>query len=93
MLTIARSLMGNPQLLLIDEPLEGLGPLVVRTLKEQILQLQRKGITILIVEQNADFALSVSNRGYILGKGKVKFTGSASALMEGKETRKRYLGV
>lgn len=93
MLSIARSLMGNPQLLLIDEPSEGLSPLVVKALKEQILQLQQEGMTILIVEQNADFALSVSNRTFILEKGKVQFTGSASVLMEDRETRRRYLGV
>jgi branched-chain amino acid transport system ATP-binding protein len=93
MLTIARSLMGNPQLLLIDEPSEGLSPLVVKALKEQILQLQQEGMSLLIVEQNADFALRVSNRTFILEKGKVQFTGSASALMEDGETRRRYLGV
>jgi branched-chain amino acid transport system ATP-binding protein len=93
MLTIARSLMGNPQVLLIDEPSEGLSPLVVNTLKEQILRLQNEGITILLVEQNADFALDVSNRTYILEKGKVQFIGNASELKKDKDTRKRYLGV
>jgi branched-chain amino acid transport system ATP-binding protein len=93
MLTIARSLMGNPQLLLIDEPSEGLSPLIVKVLREQIIQLQREKITMLLVEQNADFALEVSNRTYILKKGTVHYTGSASELIEDQETRKKYLGV
>lgn len=93
MLTIARSLMGNPQVMLIDEPSEGLSPVVIKTLKEQILRLQKEGITILLVEQNSDFALSVSNRAYVIDKGTMKFVGSTSELKQDKETRKRYLGV
>ena len=93
MLTIARSLMGNPQLLLTDEPSEGLSPLIVKEVKNQILQLQKEGIAILLVEQNADFALGVSNRAYILDKGRVQFVGGASELKGDKATRKRYLGV
>jgi len=88
-----RSLMGNPQLLLIDEPSEGLSPLIVKVLRDQIMQLQKEKITMLIVEQSADFALGVSNRTYILQKGKVQYSGSVSELIEDHETRKKYLGV
>ena len=93
MLTIARSLMGNPQLLLIDEPTEGLSPLIVKELKKQIVGLQNEGMTILLVEQSADFALSVSHRTYVLEKGQVQFTGLASDLLEDHEMKKKYLGV
>ena len=93
MLTIARSLMGNPKLLIIDEPSEGLSPLVVKELKNQIIELQKEGMTILLVEQNAKFALSISKRAYVLEKGKVQFSGFAKELIENRELKKKYLGV
>ncbi len=93
MLTIARTLMGNPLLLLLDEPSEGLAPLVVRAIEEQILLLKKEGMTILLSEQNSNFALKVSDRGYILEKGLVAWQGTISELKENPEIMKNYLGV
>ncbi len=93
MLTIARSLMGNPQLLLIDEPMEGLGPLIVQMLGQQIVQLQKEGITTVIVEQYSDFTLDISNRAYIIEKGQIRYQGVAADLKEDKEVKMKYLGV
>ena len=75
MLTIARTLMGNPELLLLDEPSEGLSPLVVKELEEQVRRLKEEGMTILLSEQNSAFTLRLSDRGYILEKGQVKWEG------------------
>lgn len=93
MLAIARSLMGNPQLLLIDEPMEGLSPLIVQMLGQQIVQLHREGITTLIVEQYSDFTLKISNRAYIIEKGQIRYKGAAADLREDKEVKLKYLGV
>ena len=93
MLTIARTLMGNPRLLLLDEPCEGLAPRVVRTLEEQVGLLKTDGMTILLAEQNANFALKLSDRAYILEKGAVCWSGNASELKEKPEIMKSYLGL
>jgi branched-chain amino acid transport system ATP-binding protein len=93
MLTIARTLMGNPILLLLDEPSEGLAPLVVRELYETVNRLKEKGITIFLSEQNADFALRLSDRAYILEKGQVCWHGNSTELKEKPEIMKKYLGV
>ncbi len=93
MLTIARTLMGNPRLLLLDEPSEGLAPLVVRAIGEQILALKKEEMTILLSEQNSTFALKVSDRAYILEKGHVTWEGNISELKENPEIMKAYLGV
>jgi len=93
MLTIARSLMGNPQLLLIDEPMEGLSPLIVRMLGQQIVELQKEGITTVIVEQYSDFTLEISNRAYIIEKGQIRYEGAAADLKKNKEIKMKYLGV
>jgi branched-chain amino acid transport system ATP-binding protein len=93
MLTIARTLMGNPRLLLLDEPSEGLAPLVVRAIGEQILALKKEGMTLLLSEQNSGFALKVSDRGYILEKGQVTWEGNISELRGNPEIMKNYLGV
>jgi branched-chain amino acid transport system ATP-binding protein len=93
MLTIARSLMGNPKLLMIDEPSEGLSPLVVKEVKDQILELQKEGMTILLIEQNAEFALSVSTRAYVLEKGTIQYSGYTKELIENRELKKKYIGV
>jgi branched-chain amino acid transport system ATP-binding protein len=93
MLTIARTLMGNPQLLLLDEPSEGLAPLVVRAIGEQILVLKKTGMTILLSEQNSSFALKVSDRAYILEKGHVTWKGNISELRENPQIMKNFLGV
>jgi branched-chain amino acid transport system ATP-binding protein len=78
MLTIARTLMGNPGLLLLDEPSEGLAPIVVQQLGEQIKKLRTEGITILLCEQNARFSLDLSDRLYILEKGQVRYSGTVA---------------
>ena len=93
MLTIARTLMGNPRLLLLDEPSEGLAPLVVKAIEEQILLLKKEGMTILLSEQNSNFALKISDRGYILEKGMVAWQGDISELRGNPEIMKNYLGL
>jgi branched-chain amino acid transport system ATP-binding protein len=91
MLAIARTLMGNPTLLLLDEPSEGLAPVVVEGMVEHILRLKQRGITILLSEQNLHFATRVSNRSYILEKGRVRYEGSMAALAKDEEVRRKYL--
>jgi len=93
MLTIARSLMGNPSLLLLDEPSEGLAPLVVEMLRNQIGRLRGEGLSIVLAEQNADFVLSLSDRVYILEKGEVKFSGSAEEVRGDEALLKTYLTI
>jgi branched-chain amino acid transport system ATP-binding protein len=93
MLTIGRTLMGNPDLLLLDEPSEGLAPLIVRDLGRQIGRLKEQGLTILLCEQNAKFATRLSDRAYILEKGHVRFAGSIQALHDNEDVRRQYLGV
>lgn len=92
MLAIARALMGEPKLLMLDEPSLGLAPKVVGELFEIILNLRENGITILLVEQNAFAALKVANRAYVLENGKIVMEDSAQNLLEDKEIKKRYLG-
>ena len=93
MLTIARTLMGNPQLLLLDEPSEGLAPLVVEHLGEQIGRLKREGLTILLAEQNVDFSLDLADRVYVLEKGAVRYEGSAQAFRADESIRHQYLAL
>jgi branched-chain amino acid transport system ATP-binding protein len=93
MLTIARTLMGNPTLLLLDEPSEGLASIVIETIEEQILTLKKEGLTILLSEQNSNLALNVSDRAYILEKGQVCWQGMVSELRERPEIMKTHLGV
>jgi branched-chain amino acid transport system ATP-binding protein len=93
MLTVARALMGNPRLLLLDEPSEGLAPLVVQQLEEQIAKLKQEGMTILLSEQNAEFSLGLSDRVYILEKGEVRFDGTVDDFMKDEETCRAYLTV
>jgi branched-chain amino acid transport system ATP-binding protein len=93
MLTIARSLMGNPSLLLLDEPSEGLAPLIVENLREQIAELRREGLSMVLAEQNLDFVLSLSDRVYVLEKGEVKFTGTADEVRRDESVLHRYLTV
>jgi branched-chain amino acid transport system ATP-binding protein len=93
MLTIGRTLMGNPDLLLLDEPSEGLAPIIVRDLGHQIGRLKEQGLTILLCEQNVKFAAKLSDRAYILEKGHVRFSGSIAELHDNDEVRRQYLGV
>ena len=93
MLTIARTLMGNPKLLLLDEPSEGLAPLVVDHLQEQIALLKREGLTILLAEQNVEFSLALADRVYVLEKGAIRFSGPASALRDDEALRHDLLTI
>jgi branched-chain amino acid transport system ATP-binding protein len=93
MLTIARTLMGNPELLLLDEPSEGLAPLVVEHLGEQISRLKREGLTILLAEQNVDFSLELADRVYVLEKGTVRYDGTAQAFRADDSIRHQYLAL
>ena len=91
MLTIARTLMGNPELLLLDEPSEGLAPLVVESLLAQVRRLKQDGLTILLAEQGVEFSLSLADRVYVLEKGAVVHQGPAAALREDAALRERLL--
>ncbi|AFM40019.1 amino acid/amide ABC transporter ATP-binding protein 2, HAAT family [Desulfosporosinus acidiphilus SJ4] len=93
MLSIARALLGNPDLLLLDEPTEGLAPLIVRELEGQISELCSTGMSILLAEQNLKSALKLANRCYILERGQVRFEGTVEALSENEEIRTKYLLV
>ncbi len=93
MLAIARALMGNPELLLLDEPTEGLAPLLIRDLEEQIRKLKETGLTVLLAEQNVRSALRLGDRGYIIDNGQIRYQGSISELRENEEVRKKYLLV
>lgn len=90
MLTIARGLMGNPKLMLLDEPFEGLAPLVVKELVTLIpLLCREEGLTMLLVEQNARMALKIAHRGYVLEKGSVTFQGESGLMRESDEVKRR----
>jgi len=93
MLAIGRALMGNPRLLILDEPSEGLAPLVVDALREQIRALKSAGMTILMAEQNLILALALSERVYILDKGHVRFAGTVAEFEADKTLRDEYLAV
>jgi branched-chain amino acid transport system ATP-binding protein len=91
MLAIARALMGNPELLLLDEPTEGLAPALVRALEGQVKKLRDAGLTVLLAEQNVKSALRLSDRGYIIDNGQIRYGGSIDELRENEEVRKKYL--
>jgi branched-chain amino acid transport system ATP-binding protein len=93
MLAIARTLMGNPKLLLLDEPSEGLAPIVVRTLVEHILRLKEEGVAILLSEQNLLFTRVVCDRAYLLEKGRIRHEGRMSELANDQRLLGRYLMV
>jgi branched-chain amino acid transport system ATP-binding protein len=93
MLAIGRALMNSPELLLLDEPTEGLAPLIVRNLEEQILKLKVSGISILLAEQNVKSALKLSERVYVIDNGCIRFSGTAADFEADGETKKKYLMV
>jgi branched-chain amino acid transport system ATP-binding protein len=93
MLTIARTLMGNPELILLDEPSEGLAPLVVETLLAKVRELKSQGVTILLAEQGVEFSLALADRVYVLEKGAVRFAGPAATLHDDKALRDRLLSL
>jgi branched-chain amino acid transport system ATP-binding protein len=93
MLTVARTLMGNPYLVLLDEPSEGVAPLVVEQMARMILELKRAGVSILLSEQNVHFAELVSDRVYVLEKGHIRYGGTMAALAADEGVRRTYLTV
>ncbi len=93
MLTIARTLMGNPFLVLLDEPSEGVAPLIVEQMAQMIMELKAQGVSILLSEQNMHFAELVSDRAYVLEKGQIRFSGSMDELAADQAVRRAYLSV
>jgi branched-chain amino acid transport system ATP-binding protein len=93
MLTVARTLMGNPYLVLLDEPSEGVAPVIVEQMAHMILELKAEGVSILLSEQNMHFAELVSDRAYVLEKGQIRWSGTMAALAEAEDVRRAYLSV
>lgn len=93
MLAIGRSLMSNPELLLLDEPSEGLAPLVVKALVEAIVEIRKSGVTILVADQNIRFCRRIADRGYILEKGVIRYQDEMSKIWQNEEVVRRYLAV
>ena len=93
MLTIGRALMSSPELLLLDEPTEGLAPLIVRNLEDQILKLKGAGISILLSEQNVKSAMKMISRAYVIDNGRIRFAGTLAEFDANEEVKKKYLMV
>jgi len=93
MLTVARTLMGNPFLVLLDEPSEGVAPVIVEQMAQMILALKAQGVSILLSEQNMHFAELVSDRAYVLEKGQIRYQGAMSELAANDEVRRAYLSM
>ena len=93
MLAIARALVANPEIILLDEPMEGLAPLVARSVEEVVRSIRAEGNTILLVEQNAQVAMSLSDRGYVLSNGRVVGSGTIAELRADEAMMQRYLAV
>ena len=92
MLAVGRALMAKPKMILMDEPSMGLSPLLVKEIFSIIREVNKKGITILLVEQNAKMALSISNRAYVMETGKITMEGNAGELLKDDRVKKAYLG-
>ena len=93
MVAVARGLMADPQILILDELSLGLSPLLALNLFESLLTLKKSGLTMLLVEQNVQMALAVSDYGYVLAEGKVQLQGEAQALLKNKDVQRTYLGL
>ena len=93
MLTVARTLMGNPLVVLLDEPSEGVAPVIVEQMAQMILELKAQGVSILLSEQNMHFAELVSDRAYVLEKGQIRYQASMAELSANEEVRRAYLSV
>ncbi|MFH1511992.1 MAG: ATP-binding cassette domain-containing protein, partial [Bacillota bacterium] len=93
MLAIARGLMMEPRLVMLDEPSLGLAPIIVEEIFDLIIQIRERGKTVLLIEQNASMALSVADRGYVLETGSVILTGTGKELLVNPEVKRAYLGV
>lgn len=92
MVAIGRALMGDPKILLLDEPSLGLAPILVRSIFDSIREINTRGVTVILVEQNAKAALKLASRGYVLEVGKVVLADDAAALLDNKAVQKAYLG-
>jgi branched-chain amino acid transport system ATP-binding protein len=93
MLTVARTLMGNPVLLLLDEPSEGVAPIIVERMAETIMALKQEGLSVLLSEQNVNFAKTVADRGYVLEKGQIRWQGSMTELAGNTAVQREFLTV
>ncbi|RUS65888.1 High-affinity branched-chain amino acid transport ATP-binding protein LivF [Saezia sanguinis] len=93
MLTVARTLMGNPYLILLDEPSEGIAPVIVEQMAQMILTLKAQGVSVLLSEQNLPFARLVADRAYLLEKGQVRYQGRMSELLENEAVQREYLTI
>ena len=93
MLTICRTLMGDPELIMIDEPTEGLAPLIVTQVGDLLAEIARRGVAILLVEQKLSIALRISQRLYVMGHGRIAFEGSPAELAQRADVRKQWLEV
>ena len=93
MLAIARSLMGNPNLILLDEPSEGLAPLLIKAVAETILTIAREGLSILLVEQNVEMTIKIAHRHYVIDAGKIIYTGSNDDFIQNRDVREKYLTI
>ena len=91
MLTIARTLMGNPLLILLDEPSEGVAPLIVEQIADTIIELKKEGVSVLLSEQNVHFAQLVSDRAYVLEKGQIQWSGTMAELANDADVQRSYL--
>jgi len=93
MLTVVRTLMGNPRVILVDEPTEGLAPLIVKDVLDMLTAVRKSGVTVLMVEQNFKAAIKVADRFYIMSKGQIVFSGNQAELLAAEDVRKNYLEV
>jgi branched-chain amino acid transport system ATP-binding protein len=93
MLTICRTLMGDPELVMIDEPTEGLAPLIVQQVGDLIAEIARRGVAILLVEQKLSIAMRISHRVYVMGLGRIVFEGTPAELRDNEAVRKEWLEV
>jgi branched-chain amino acid transport system ATP-binding protein len=93
MLTIARTLMGNPSAVLLDEPSEGLAPVIVEQMATAVLAMKREGVAVLISEQNLAFAGRIADRALVIDKGQIQFAGPMREVIADKSLRERYLGI
>jgi branched-chain amino acid transport system ATP-binding protein len=93
MLTVARTLMGNPRLVLLDEPSEGIAPKIVEDMANLIVELKQEGLSVLLCEQNLHFAQLVSDRAYVIEKGQVRYQGTIAELSANEEVKRDYLAL
>ena len=93
MLAVARALMSRPKIIMMDEPSLGLAPLVVKGIFEIIQEINKQGVTVLLIEQNANMALKIADLGYVLETGRITLTGSGRDLLKNEDVKKAYLGT